>query len=344
MTERDSVAGIFGPLRIALLIFLLPSLAGAVDRGKARYAGGSLTGVLIDASGPIQLDDADKLVFAPRTGRIEIPWTAVEATEYRQTGTLTRSRVGLAILTPYSLLFTKGRKHLVTLSFKDARDVRQVAVFEFDKGDIRAALSLIKARTGRPVACEGEDVGDPMEACAVAVVADVAGEVQGRADEPASAPPTEKMTGPRVRILAPDMSVTPIQGELLGSDEATITIRTTHRSILDRTYGKTLRLPRASVTLFERSVRPGRQGLGAAVGFLVGGALGIAVLSQDGNNPWAADSGGGLAVAGLALAGGFVGAMAAPGEKWVAEEPRRVTVGPARSMGRGVRFSMSVRF
>jgi hypothetical protein len=327
---------------LGLCVAILPSPAGAVDKGKAKYIGGTLTGVPSDTTAPIYLDDADKLVFVPRTGRIEIPWTKMEGTEYRPTGMVGRSRAGLAVLTPYSLLFTKGRKHLVTLSFKDLRNVRQVAVFEFDKNDIKVVLSLIKVRTGKAIVCEGEDVRNPIEACSGSVEPQLAEQVQARAAEPALPAPMTRVTGPRVRIVAPGISATPIQGELLASDQATITIRTTHGSLLDTTYGKSLTLPLPSVTRFERSVRPSRKLLGAAIGAVIGTAVGFAVLSQSESSGETGQSGAAIGI--FAIPGGLIGAVAAPGERWVAEDPRQVRVGAAPAMGPGFRMSWSVRF
>lgn len=327
---------------LGLGVALLPSPAGAVDKGKAKYIGGTLTGVAIDTAAPIYLDDADKLVFVPRTGRIEIPWMAVESTDYRPTGMVGRSRTGLAVLTPYSLLFTKGRKHLVTLSFNDSRNVRQVAVFEFDKNDIKLVLSLLKVRTGKAIVCEGEDVRNPMGACSGSAEPHVAEPVPARAGEPASAAPMTRVTGPRVRIVAPGISAAPIQGELLASDEATITIRTTHGSLLDSTYGKTLTLPLPSVTRFERSVRPSRKLMGAAIGAIIGTAVGFAVLSQSESSGETGQSGAAIGI--FALPGGLIGAAVAPGERWVAEDQRQVRIGAAPATGRGIRMSWSVRF
>ena len=325
---------------------LLPQSAAAVAKGEARYVSGTLSGVAAGTAAPIALDGPEKLVFAPATGRVEIPWAAVTVAEYRPTGMVGRSRAGLAVITPYSLFFTKGRKHLVTLSFGDQGKRPQVAVFEFDKQDIQSVLSVIRLRTGKPVACEGEDVRNPLEGCSGPARPRLAERAPAPAGEPiaVAAPSTQAAPtgGTRVRIVAPEISDAPIQGEIVASDEATITIRTTHATFLDRTYGKTLSLPRTSVTRVERSVRGSRRPMGALVGAIIGTAAGLAVLHQSQGNDEIGQSGGAIGL--FALPGALLGAAVAPGERWAAEDPGRIRVADARAMGRGVRLSLSVRF
>lgn len=130
----------------------LASNASAVDGGKAVYIGGTLA-VKEKTEAPIDLKGADDLVFKPKGGPVRIPWTGIEEIEY---GQKVGHRVKTAILLTPLALFSKNRRHYVTLSWKDANGSDQAAVFEFDKNDIRPALASLKARSGKEVAYQDD--------------------------------------------------------------------------------------------------------------------------------------------------------------------------------------------
>ena len=48
-------------------------------------------------------------------------------------------------------LMAKSRKHFVTIEYTDNEEKQQALVFRVDKGDIRALLASLEARTGRRV-------------------------------------------------------------------------------------------------------------------------------------------------------------------------------------------------
>jgi hypothetical protein len=140
--------------RVAVLVGVLAAadLATAVDGGKAVYVGGTLA-VKEKTEAPIDLKGADDLVFKPKGPAIRIPWSGIEEIEY---GQKVGHRVKTAILLTPLALFSKNRRHYVTLSWKDANGSDQAAVFEFDKNDIRPALASLKARSGREVAYQDD--------------------------------------------------------------------------------------------------------------------------------------------------------------------------------------------
>ena len=141
--------------RVVSLAFpILPPSVRGVDRGKAVYVGGTLSGVKEKAQAPIDLKGEESLVFAPRgTAPVQIPWSGIEEVEY---GQKVGHRVKTAILLSPLALFSKNRRHYVTLAWKDAEGRDQAAVFEFDKDDIRPALASIRARSGREVVYQDE--------------------------------------------------------------------------------------------------------------------------------------------------------------------------------------------
>lgn len=132
----------------------------AVSKGKAKFMGGTLTGVQEKTDGSIDLKGNDALRWAGEKGnRIEIPWPSVTEMEYGQkVGFRWRS----AILFSPLALFSKARKHFITISFKDKDEKEQAAVFEFDKDEIRMAMASMKARTGKDFIYQDEQAKKQM--------------------------------------------------------------------------------------------------------------------------------------------------------------------------------------
>jgi hypothetical protein len=143
-----------------LVALTFAGIAGAVDGGKAVYVGGTLP-VKEKTQAPIDLHGADELVFRSPGAPVRIPWTGIEEIEY---GQKVGHRVKSAIfLTPLSL-FSKNRRHYVTLSFKDSEGRDQAAVFELDKKDVRSALAILRARSGRELTYQDDQARQQMGA------------------------------------------------------------------------------------------------------------------------------------------------------------------------------------
>lgn len=154
---------IIRPKILVVLILLCLSYSSAVfgvDKGKAKYIGGTLASIPGQTQGAIDLKGEDKLVFIPEKGSLlEIPWTSIEEIEYGQQA---GRRWKTAILISPLALFSKGRRHYVTLSFKNSDGIDQGAVFEFDKSDIRQNLTIFKIRTGKEISFQDEEAKKQM--------------------------------------------------------------------------------------------------------------------------------------------------------------------------------------
>jgi hypothetical protein len=131
---------------VAIAGLLIPLLAQAVDKGKAKFVGGTVAVVKEGKEEPINLKGDEKLFYA--NGALEIPWNSIEDVEY---GQKVGHRIGQAILLSPLVLFKKARHHYVTVAYKDSARKDQAVVFEFDKDDIRIALATFKARTGKEI-------------------------------------------------------------------------------------------------------------------------------------------------------------------------------------------------
>jgi hypothetical protein len=154
---------------VLLLSLLTPSLALAVDGDKAAYFGGTLTiyaGAKDPIEGRLDLTSPEKLVLRPERRpyagiALEIPFKAIEDLEYGQKA---GRRVGAAIATtallgPIGLvsLFSKKRKHYLTIAYKDDQGVDQVAILELGKDIVRETLPIMKARSGKDIVFQDEE-------------------------------------------------------------------------------------------------------------------------------------------------------------------------------------------
>lgn len=131
--------------------------AAAVDKGKAVYIGGTISGFKEKSQAPIDLKNETALHYAGDS--LTIPWVSVQELEY---GQKVGHRIGTAILLSPLALFKKARHHYVTVSYKDAADKDQAVVFEFGKDDIRMALATLKARTGKTITFTDEEARKQM--------------------------------------------------------------------------------------------------------------------------------------------------------------------------------------
>ena len=85
---------------------------------------------------------------------MRVAFQRVDTLEYGQN---VSRRYAAAILISPILLFSKTRKHYVTMGYLDAQGKQQVLVFRVEKGDIRSVLASLQARTGRRVEYQDDD-------------------------------------------------------------------------------------------------------------------------------------------------------------------------------------------
>ena len=124
---------------------------------KAAYRGGTITQLRDGQEAVMVLTKADVFTFAT----LSVPYDKVKSIEYGQKA---GRRVGAAIATAVLvapvglfLLFSKKRKHMVSLTWENAEGKTDAAVFELGKSAIRPALKILEAKTGKEVEYESED-------------------------------------------------------------------------------------------------------------------------------------------------------------------------------------------
>jgi hypothetical protein len=121
---------------------------------RVQCEGGTLAGVSTKVITRLDLTDAADLVFFCGKTEFRTPYNRVESVEYGQN---VSRRYAAAVLISPILLLSKERRHYVTLGFLDGRGAQQAVVFRVDKGDIRAVLAALEARTGRRIEYQDDE-------------------------------------------------------------------------------------------------------------------------------------------------------------------------------------------
>jgi hypothetical protein len=136
----------------AFVLVMVSQTAWAVGSNKVKYMGGTTGSVPEKAEGRVDVTDAANMVFmAEKGGTVKVPWQKVNGIEYGQR--VSRRWKTAIFLTPWAV-FSKGRKHMVTLSYQDDAGTDQAAVFEFGKDVYRTALASLKAKSGQQIVCQ----------------------------------------------------------------------------------------------------------------------------------------------------------------------------------------------
>jgi hypothetical protein len=139
----------FCQYRVAIAGLALALTLTAADAGvKAEFVGGTVAGIALKSRVYVDLTGADSLIFRAGNSNLNIPYSKINTLEYGQN---VSRRYAAAILISPVLLLSKARKHFVTLGYLDVDGKQQALVFQVGKGDIRAMLTGLEARTGRRV-------------------------------------------------------------------------------------------------------------------------------------------------------------------------------------------------
>lgn len=138
-------------------VVALSVVVQGVDKDKAMYVGGTISGIQEKAEGRLITASDEAVGFeAGKKGSIAIPYAAVSALEYGQKA---GRRVAVGILISPWALFSKKRNHYLTITYTDKAGKEQAGVFELGKDIVRTTLKILEVRTGKEI--EFQDV----EAC-----------------------------------------------------------------------------------------------------------------------------------------------------------------------------------
>ena len=145
--------------RIACTLFALVFLAEAtayagVGSKNTLYVGGTISSIKADSEGKSSTADEKVFVFEHKKEKLTIPYSKINGLEYGQKA---GRRVAMAILLSPIALFSKKRKHFLTVNFMDEADKQQAAVFELGKDVVRVTLASLEARSGQKIEYQDEE-------------------------------------------------------------------------------------------------------------------------------------------------------------------------------------------
>ena len=127
---------------------------GQFDFDKAEYikpaAAGSKKGATI--AGILRLDATKKEVqFVDKKGNpapLSVKYDAIKSLLYEKTS---KPRYAAGLLVAWPLLFTKSKKHYLTIQYTDATGAGEFAIIHLDKSNFREAVDRAEAETGKKV-------------------------------------------------------------------------------------------------------------------------------------------------------------------------------------------------
>jgi|SRR5690348_8328478 len=138
---------------VVLMIGEVMAFAG-LGSDKTEYVGGTESQIKDGTEGHSSAQDEKIFVFDYKTGKLEVPYDQVNDLEYGQKA---GRRLGVAIAVTPLALFSKKRKHYLTLGWKDDKDKQHAAVFELGKSVVRTTIATIEARTGKKVEFQDDE-------------------------------------------------------------------------------------------------------------------------------------------------------------------------------------------
>jgi hypothetical protein len=144
----------FSQVSAAVILALMLGTALAAVRGdSAMYVGGTLQ-LEEKTNGKLDLSSATVAVFNSKKGTFEIPYKNITSLEYGQKA---GRRVGVALAVNPLALFSKKRKHYLSITYTDAQGSNQGVVLELSKGKVRPAVEVLEQRSGQKVEFESDD-------------------------------------------------------------------------------------------------------------------------------------------------------------------------------------------
>jgi hypothetical protein len=149
MSSRQPAAKI-----ACLALLLCAPFDGRELGGRAEYVGGTITQIPPGCHGRVEAVDASFFVFYSGKASWRVPYEKINLVEYGEK--VDRRYIAAVLLSPLFLL-AKKREHFLTVGYSDEEDRQQAMIFKIGKGDIRATLVVLEARTGRKVEYQDDD-------------------------------------------------------------------------------------------------------------------------------------------------------------------------------------------
>lgn len=143
---------LFAVLLLAVFFPGLAALAG-VKSDQAAYVGGTEK-IAEGIEGYALVGNEREFVYECSSGQVIIPYDQVNDLEY---GEKAGRRVGLAIAINPLFIFSKKKRHFLTIGWKDESSKQHAAVFELGKSIIRETIVVLEEKTGKKVDYQDQD-------------------------------------------------------------------------------------------------------------------------------------------------------------------------------------------
>jgi len=131
--------------QILISLLLFQTAIAAEPGGRAEYVGGTVNRFSAGDDGRIHTLNETAMVFTTKKASIGVPYERINLLEYGQNAS--RRVILAAVISPLFLL-SKSRKHFLTIGYQDDKGKQQALVLRVDKGQVRAVLVSLEARTG----------------------------------------------------------------------------------------------------------------------------------------------------------------------------------------------------
>lgn len=141
-------------LRLWTLLLLAATCVLARDGSRVQYVGGTVAALERKPEGRVRTTDEQFFLFEADHARISVPYEQINLVEYGQN---VDRRYVMALLVSPMFLLSKSRAHFLTVGYTDDKGQQQAMIFRVSKGDIRALLVTLEARTGRKVQFQDEE-------------------------------------------------------------------------------------------------------------------------------------------------------------------------------------------
>ena len=138
----------FAVIALVCLFAYEPAAFAGLGADKTEYVGGTENQIKEGTEGKSSAKDDKSFLFQYKGGALKIPYDQVDDLEYGQKA---GRRLGVAIMVIPLALFSKKRKHYLTIGWKDEQDKQHAAVLELGKSVIRTTIATLEARTGKKV-------------------------------------------------------------------------------------------------------------------------------------------------------------------------------------------------
>ena len=145
-------------VRVAAIVFVFASSALAQFDFKNVQLRTTYSGAKQGQKGRLAIN-AQTITFQKKEGQkfFSIPTTAVKEIFYSR---VSGRRIGAAILVTPFLLFSKGRKHYMTVSFDDGGKQKGAIEFKLHKSNYRGVLRTVEQITDLTMKVDDEGIKD----------------------------------------------------------------------------------------------------------------------------------------------------------------------------------------